>query len=71
MEDVLYTVKEVADIIKTNKQYVYELINAGLLPALRLGCLKVRKAALLEFLERYEGKDLRNINEIADLHKVS
>ncbi|MCG9969947.1 helix-turn-helix domain-containing protein [Pelotomaculum terephthalicicum JT] len=71
MEDVLYTVKEVSKMIKTNPAYVYSLINSGLLPALKLGCYKVRKTALLEFLERYEGKDLTNINEIADLHRVS
>lgn len=67
MEKVLYTVTEVSELIKTNPAYVYKLINLGLLPALKLGHLKVRKAALLEFLERYEGKDLTNPQEITDL----
>ena len=58
-------------MIKTNPAYVYSLINSGLLPALKLGSYKIRKTALLDFLEKYEGKDLTNINEIKDLHKVS
>ena len=37
MEDVLYTVAEVAKLIKTNTNYVYELIKKGFLPALKLG----------------------------------
>jgi len=71
VEDVLFTVKEVSKMIKTNPAYVYSLINSGLLPALKLGSYKIRKTTLLDFLEKYEGKDLTNINEIKDLHKVS
>ena len=40
----------------------------GLLPALKLGSIRVRKAALDEFLQRYEGHDLSdplNIKELA------
>lgn len=66
-DDVLYTVKEVAGLIKTNSTYVYELIRLGLLPALKLGSLKVRKDALLAFLEKYEGKDLANPEHITEL----
>ena len=64
MEDVLYTVAEVAKLIKTNTNYVYELIKKGFLPALKLGSYKVRRAALLEFLEKYEGYDLTNPYEV-------
>ena len=53
MEDILYTVSEVAKLIKTNTNYVYELIKKGFLPALKLGSYKVRRVALLEFLEKY------------------
>jgi excisionase family DNA binding protein len=67
MEDVLYTVAEVAKLIKTNPAYVYELIKAGLIPVLKLGSYKIRRTALLEFLEKYEGKDLTNPMEITDL----
>ena len=57
MEDILYNVKEVAEILKTNPAFVYELIKKGFLPALKLRSLKVRKTTLLNFLEKYEGKD--------------
>lgn len=67
MEDVLYTVSEVAKLIKTNTNYVYELIKKGFLPALKLGSYKIRRTALLEFLEKYEGKDLTDLNNIVDL----
>ena len=67
MEDILYTVSEVAKLIKTNTNYVYELIKKGFLPALKLGSYKVRRAALLEFLKKYEGKDLTDLNNVVDL----
>lgn len=67
MNDVLYTVNEVSKLIKCNVNYTYSLINKGLLPALKLGSMKVRRTALLEFLEKYEGKDLTDIDNIAEL----
>ena len=67
MEDVIYTVAETAKLLKTNPAYIYKLINVGLLPALKLGGLKIRKVALLEFLQKYEGKDLRDVNNIKEL----
>ena len=68
MEDVLYTVKKVSQLIKTNIGYVYNLIKKGYLPALNLGSLKVRRASLLEFLEKYDGKDLSDLDNIKDLN---
>lgn len=68
MEDVLYTVKEVSQLIKTNVGYVYNLIKKGYLPALNLGSLKVRRASLLEFLEKYDGKDLSDLDNIKGLN---
>ena len=65
--DELYTVKEVAGKLKVNVHKVYDLINAGLLPALKLGSIKVRKESLNEFLMKYDGKDLTDINNICDL----
>ena len=58
MEDVLYTVKETAKLLKTNPTYVYKLIKAGYLPVLKLGSVKIRRAALLKFLETFEGQDM-------------
>lgn len=58
MEQLVFTVKEVSKIIHTNQTYVYSLIRAGLLPALKLGSYKIRRETLLNFLEKYEGDDL-------------
>ena len=55
---MLYTVKEVADIMHTNKQYVYKLINSNQLPAIKLGSFKIRHEALCSFFAANEGKDL-------------
>ena len=70
MEEVLYTVKETAKLLKTNTNYIYDLINKGLLPALKLGSFKIRKSSLLEFLSTYEGQDLTNLNNIKELEGV-
>ena len=75
--DILYTVKEVSEIIHTNKTYVYSLIKTGLLPALKLGSFKIRKETLLKFLSEHEGYDLTNpeniciIKEITDVDEQS
>lgn len=58
MDKLVFTVKEVSEIIHTNQSYVYTLIKAGLLPALKLGSYKIRRETLLKFLEEYEGYDL-------------
>ena len=67
MEDVLYTVKETSKLLKTNQNYIYELIKKGFLPALKLGSFKIRRTAILEFLEKYEGQDLTDLNNITNL----
>lgn len=69
MEDALYTVKEVAEILKTNKDYVYKLQKAGLLRFMKIGNLKCRKATLEEFLRKYDGFDISdpfNIQQIEE-----
>lgn len=55
---MLYTVKEVSKIMRTNPTYVYKLIGSGKLPAIKLGSYKVREESLRHFLEQYEGYDL-------------
>ena len=52
-----------------NVHLVYELINRKLLPALRLGSLKVRKSTLIDFVERYEGMDLSDLDNIKELQQ--
>lgn len=67
MEDVLYTVKETSKLLKTNTNYVYELIKRGMLPALKLGSFKIRRTTILNFLEQNEGKDLTDLDNISSL----
>ena len=67
MEDMVYTVSEVADILKCNVNYVHKLRRSGVLPFLKLGQYKCRKIALEKFLATYEGKDLTNPEDIKEL----
>lgn len=65
--NILFTVPETAALLKTNTTFVYKLINAGLLPVLKLGRYKIRKESLLDFVAKYEGMDVSdpcNINPI-------
>lgn len=55
---MLYTVKEVSEILKTNVDYVHKLRKSGLLPFIKLGSYKVRKESVEKFLKDHEGKDL-------------
>lgn len=69
MEDMLLTVPEVADILKTNVDYVYKLHRAGILKFLKVGRLKCRRKTLEEFLEKYDGMDVTdpfNIKEVRE-----
>ena len=75
-EKILYTVKEVSELLHTNPTYVYNLIKAGLLPVLKLGSYKVRRESLNNFLADYEGKDLTDPNNISiinsrNLHEIN
>lgn len=63
----LYTVKEVSQILKVDVHKVYDLIRSGLLSALKLGSLKIRKQTLEKFLAEYDGFDLSDLNNI---HKL-
>lgn len=63
----LFTVSEVSNILKVNADMVYALIHAGLLPALKLGNLKIREEALQNFLATYEGYDLTDPNNVVKL----
>ncbi len=54
-EEVLYTISEVATLLKVNKNFVYKLINNGYLRSIQLGCRKVTKKSLLDFLDKYDG----------------
>lgn len=49
----LYTVEEVATILMTNTDAVYDLIRRGKLRALKLGRTKIRGSDLERFIEDY------------------
>lgn len=60
---LLYTVAEVAAILKVNKNTVYHLIDCGYLKAMKLGCKKITRMALLDFLKKYENFDFKQRND--------
>lgn len=57
-EDVLYTISEVAALLKVNKNMVYHLINEGYIKSIKFGCRKVTRKALLAFLEQNDGSEI-------------
>lgn len=69
MEDMLYTVPEVAAILKTNVDYVYKLQKAGIIRFMKIGRLKCRKSTLEEFLEKYDGLDVSDPFNVQELEK--
>lgn len=69
MEEMLYTVQEVAAILKTNVSYVYKLQQSGLIRFMKIGRLKCRKSALEDFLARYEGCDISDPFNVQELRK--
>ena len=70
-DPVVYSVREVSQMLHTGPALVYQFINVGLLPALKLGSIRVRKDALDEFLRRYEGYDLSDPLDIKLLCQAS
>ena len=68
-EKLLYNVSETAAVLGVNVHLVNDLIKRKLLPALRLGSLKVRKSTLIDFVERYEGMDLSDMDNIKELQQ--
>ena len=69
METMLYTVSEVAKILKCNQNTVHKLRKSGLLPFLKLGLFKCRKEALEEFLQKYEGYDVSDPYNVMTLEE--
>jgi len=54
-------------MLHTNISFVYQLIYLGLLPALKLGSLRVRKESLEKFLREHDGLDLSDPQNIKSL----
>ena len=66
-DKLIYTVQEVAKILHSSPNYIYQLIYKGYLPAIKLGSMKVLRQTLEKFLIVNEGNDLSNLN---DIHKL-
>ena len=47
---MLYTVTEVAKLLKVNKNFVYKIIKNGELEAVKVGSIKVREEALNRYV---------------------
>lgn len=71
MPDALYTVEEVARILKTNKDYVYKLHRSGLLRFIKLGRLKCRKVTLEAFLAKYDGLDITDPENVRPIESIT
>ena len=66
-QKLLYTVTETASMLGVGKNTVYNLIHAGLLPAMKLGSLKIRKSTIDDFLDKYNGMNLDDLTDIKEL----
>ncbi len=55
---ILLEVKEAAAEMRTSPAMVYRLVNAGVLPVLKLGRIKIPYTAIVEFVNRYLGHDV-------------
>ena len=60
-DELLYTITEVAGLLKVNRNYVYSLINKGHLRSIKLGCRKVTRKSLMQVLDEYDGLDLDEV----------
>lgn len=69
-EPIVYTVKQVSQLLHTNGSFVYELIRRGLLPAIKLCSLRIRREALEKFLREHEGYDLSNLDDIKPIVSI-
>lgn len=70
-EKIIFSVKEVAEMLHSSPNYIYSLIEKGYLPAIKLGSLKILKSTLERFLIENEGNDLSDINNIKKINIIS
>lgn len=62
----LLGINDVAELLKVNRNTVYDLIKHGQLRPLKLGRLKITTIELDSFLERNTGKDLTDLTNVKD-----
>ena len=66
-DDYLLTVTEASELLKVSRNVVSDLIKKNYITALRLGSLKIRHKEILNFLEKYNGKDVSYLDETPTL----
>ena len=69
--NIVLTVQEVAKILHSSPNYIYQLIYKGYLPAIKLGSIKILYSSLEKFLIMNEGNDLSNLTDIKKLIEAS
>ena len=67
MKEIIYTVAETAQLLKVNKNSVYNLVRSGLIKAIKLGTIKIPAEELERFVRDNTGKDLSDLNDIREL----
>lgn len=66
--DKLLSVRQASKMFGIPVNTLYDLINAGVIPVLKLRAIKIRQVSMLNFLEEYDGKDLsdpKNIKSVS------
>ena len=51
---MLYTVREVANLLKVNRNFVYDIIKRGEVRAIRVGSMKIRHDDLEAYINQRE-----------------
>ena len=69
-DKLVYTVQEVAKILHSSPNYIYQLISKGYIPAIKLGSIKILKSSLERFLEENEDKDFTDLDNIVKLTDI-
>jgi excisionase family DNA binding protein len=64
----VYTLQEVADLLKTGINYVQELRKSGLLKCIKIGHYKVTETTLKQFLAKYDGMDITDPHNPKELN---
>lgn len=64
---LVLSVCEVAKMLKVNKGSVYALIHSGALSAIKFGTYKIPAFEVDNFLHKYSGCDLTDLNNIKSL----
>ena len=66
MEEMVYSVHEVAKMLRCSPNFVYKLIDNGFLPAIKFGSIKILKSTLLKFLMENESLCVRRKTAVSN-----